>query len=201
MSRAETVHLGDVASFIRGITFKPNDVMPVGSPDTVACMRTKNVQAELDLSDVWGIHESFVKRENQFLKLGDLLVSSANSWNLVGKCCWVPQLQWSATFGGFITVLRGDQSRIDPRYLYHWFSSARIKATVRSYGRQTTNISNLNINRCEKLTLLLPPLPEQYRIVGILDKADGLRAKHRTALAQLDTLMASLHHRAFRGEL
>ena len=94
MSEAPTRHLGDVASFVRGITFKPGDVVPVGSPGSVACMRTKNVQSELDLSDVWGIPESFVKRADQYLLTGDLLVSSANSWNLVGKCCRVPQLQW-----------------------------------------------------------------------------------------------------------
>ena len=192
MSRAETTHLGDVASFIRGITFKPDDVVPVGLPGSVACMRTKNVQVELDLSDVWGIPEAFVKREDQYLNPGDLLVSSANSWNLVGKCCWVPQLQWPATFGGFISVLRGDESRIEPRYLYHWFSSPRIKATVRSFGQQTTNISNLNIDRCKKLALLLPSLPEQRRIAWILDKADALRAKRRAALAQLDILTQSI---------
>ena len=114
MSEPSASRLGDVASFVRGITFKPEDVVPVGSTGSVACMRTKNVQAELDLSDVWGIPEEFVKRDDQKLELGDLLVSSANSWNLVGKCCWVPQLPWRSTFGGFISVLRGDKARIDP---------------------------------------------------------------------------------------
>ena len=192
MSEAPTRHLGDVASFVRGITFKPGDVVPVGSPGSVACMRTKNVQSELDLSDVWGIPESFVKRADQYLLTGDLLVSSANSWNLVGKCCRVPQLQWRATFGGFISVLRGDPSQIEARYLYHWFSSPRIQATVRSFGQQTTNISNLNVDRCLRLWLPLPSLLEQRRIGAILDKADALRAKRRAALAQLDILTQSI---------
>ena len=192
MSEAPTRHLGDVASFVRGITFKPGDVVPVGSPGSVACMRTKNVQSELDLSDVWGIPESFVKRADQYLLTGDLLVSSANSWNLVGKCCRVPQLQWPATFGGFISVLRDDPSQIEARYLYHWFSSPRIQATVRSFGQQTTNISNLNIDRCLRLWLPLPSLPEQRRITAILDKADAVRAARRAALSQLDTLTQSI---------
>ena len=192
MNEAPTRHLGDVASFVRGITFKPGDVVPVGSPGSVACMRTKNVQSELDLSDVWGIPESFVKRADQYLLTGDLLVSSANSWNLVGKCCKVPQLQWPATFGGFISVLRGDPSQIEARYLYHWFSSPRIQATVRSFGQQTTNISNLNVDRCLRLWLSLPSLLEQRRIGAILDKADALRAKRRAALAQLDILTQSI---------
>ncbi len=192
MNAKATVHLGEVASFVRGITFKPDDVAPVGSEGTVACMRTKNVQSELDLSDVWGIPASFVRRNDQYLVDGDLLVSSANSWNLVGKCCWVPGLPWKATFGGFISVLRSDRVRIEPRYLYHWFSSPRIQATVRSLGQQTTNISNLNVDRCLRLPLPLPPLPEQRRIAEILDKADALRAKRRAALAQLETLTQSI---------
>ena len=192
MSEAPTRHLGDVASFVRGITFKPGDVVPVGSPGSVACMRTKNVQSALDLSDVWGIPESFVKRAEQYILTGDLLVSSANSWNLVGKCCRVPQLQWPATFGGFISVLRGDPSQIEARYLYYWFSSPRIQATVRSFGQQTTNISNLNVDRCRRLCLPLPSLPEQRRIAAILDKADALQAKRRAALAHLDTFTQSI---------
>ena len=159
MSKVPTRYLGDVASFFRGITFTPGDVVPVGSPGSVACMRTKNVQSNLDLSDVWGILESFVKRADQYLLTGDLLVSSANSWNLVGKCCRVPQLQWPATFGGFISVLRSDPSQIEARYLYHWFSSPRIQATVRSFGQQTTNISNLNLDRCLRLGLPVPSSP------------------------------------------
>jgi type I restriction enzyme S subunit len=192
MSAVATVRLGDVASFVRGITFKPDDVVPIGSEGAVACMRTKNVQSDLSLSDVWGIARSFVKRDDQYLAAGDLLVSSANSWNLVGKCCWVPDLNWRATFGGFISVLRGDRAKLAPRYLYHWFSSPRIQATVRSFGQQTTNISNLNVERCLGLLLPLPPLTEQRRIAEILDKADALRAKRRAALAQLDTLTQSL---------
>jgi len=201
MNSAPTVHLGEVASLVRGITFKPDDVVPVGSDGSVACLRTKNVQSELDLSDVWGIPASFVKREDQYLLRGDLLVSSANSWNLVGKCCWVPDLQWAATFGGFISVLRGNPSRIEPRYLYHWFSSPRIQSRVRSFGQQTTNISNLNFERCMRLPLPLPPLPEQRRIAEILDKAGALHAKRYAALVQLDTLTRSVFHELFLNAL
>lgn len=192
MSVLPTVPLGEVARFVRGITFKPEDVVPVGGEASVACMRTKNVQVELDLADVWGIPVTFVKREDQFLVDGDLLVSSANSWNLVGKCCWVPPLPWRATFGGFISVLRADRGRLDPRYLYHWFSSANVQAIVRSFGQQTTNISNLNVERCLRLEVPLPTLDEQRRIAAVLDQADALRTKRRAALAHLDALAQSI---------
>ncbi len=155
-------------------------------------MRTKNVQAKLDLADVWAVDASFVRRSEQVLRAGDILVSSANSWNLVGKCCWIPELPWRSSFGGFVSVLRGDSSKVNPRFLYRWFASDRIQTTVRSFGQQTTNISNLNMERCLGLPIPLPPLPEQRRIAAILDHADGLRAKRRAALAQLDALAQAI---------
>jgi len=191
------VQLGTVAEFVRGITFKPEDVVPVGQDGVIGCMRTKNVQETLDLSDVWGVPKSLVKRDDQMLREGDLIVSSANSWNLIGKCCPVPRLPWRSTFGGFVSVLRGDEQHVYSRYLYRWFSSPPTQATVRSFGQQTTNISNLNIDRCRSLSLPLPPLARQRRIADILDRADALRAKRRTALALLDTLPQSIFMEMF----
>ena len=188
----KTVSLGDVAEFVRGINFKPDDVVSADTPGSVACMRTKNVQTELDLTDVWSVGEQFVRREEQFLQTGDILVSSANSWILVGKCCWIPQLPRRASFGGFVSVLRPNRAKVEPGFLFRWFSSGRIQATVRSFGQQTTNISNLSTDRCLNLAIPLPPLPEQRRIAEVLDRAEALRAKRRAALVQLDSLTQSL---------
>jgi len=186
------VKLGDVAEFVRGITFKPEDVCALDQADAVACMRTKNVQAALDLSDVWAVHKDFVKRKEQFLQEGDILVSTANSWNLVGKCCWTPALPWPATLGGFISALRADRQKVSPRFLYHWFNSPRIQAVVRNCGRQTTNISNMSVERCLATQFPLFHITEQQRIAATLDQADSLRIKRRQSLAKLDTIAQSI---------
>ncbi|MFI6934581.1 restriction endonuclease subunit S [Streptomyces sp. NPDC050287] len=188
----ESARLGDVASFIRGITFKPEDVVPLGTDGSIWCLRTKNVQSELDLSDVWAIDADFVKRAEQHLQEGDVLVSSANSWNLVGKCSWVPELDSETTFGGFVTALRGDLDFVDRRYLYHWFSSPRTQTVVRSFSRQTTNIANLDLRRCSELAIPLPSLAEQKRIAAVLDRVDTLRVKRREAITLLDDLAQSI---------
>ncbi len=197
MKAVSLVRLGDVAQYLRGINFKPDDVVPVGTSGTVACMRTKNIQESLDCKDVWGVSEDFVRRPEQILKEGDILVSSANSWNLVGKCCWIPKLPWKATFGGFVSALRADTKQLDTRFLYWWFASDRTQALLRSFGQKTTSISNLNAKRCLNLGIPLFPLPEQRRIAAILDQADALRAKRRKALAQLDSLTQSIFMEMF----
>lgn len=86
-----TAQLGDVADIIRGITFKPDDLISVDETGAVVCFRTKNVQAQLDQDDLIAIPKSFVRRKDQFVGQHDILVSSANSWNLVGKCSYVPK--------------------------------------------------------------------------------------------------------------
>lgn len=185
------VPLGDYAKLVRGITFKPDDKCDPDEPHAVVCMRTKNVQTELDDSDLIAVPSSLVKNPEKLLSPGDVLVSSANSWNLVGKCCRVKSLKYPSTAGGFISILRPTSDRIDPAYLYHWFASVPIQRRVRSFANQTTNISNLDHKRTMRLKIPLPPLTEQKRIVGILDAADALRAKRRESLAQLDTLLQS----------
>jgi type I restriction enzyme S subunit len=139
--------LGKHAELIRGITFKPTDKCQVGDDDSVVCMRTKNVQIALDESDLIAVPRSLVTNDKKMIRLGDILVSSANSWNLVGKCCIVPELAYAATAGGFISILRPTNGKLDASYLYRWFSSQRVQATVRSLGNQTTNISNLDHKR------------------------------------------------------
>jgi len=184
--------LGNAAKFIRGITFKPKDKVANFSKGSMVCMRTKNVQSMLEENDLISVPYDFVKREEQYLQDGDILVSTANSWNLVGKCSWVSKLSYPATAGGFISILRAKRDKADPRYLYHWFSSPETQLYARNCGRQTTNISNMDINRCLKIKIPLPPLPEQKRIASILDKADALRIKRKQTIAKLDELLQSV---------
>ena len=188
-----TAQLGEHAALIRGITFKPVDKCAPEDDDAIVCMRTKNVQVTLDQTDLIAVSRTLVKSPDKMLSEGDILVSSANSWNLVGKCCQVRNLRFPSTAGGFISILRPTTKDLNADYLYRWFSSDRIQATLRSFGNQTTNISNLNHKRTLKLQLPLPSLAEQERIAGILDAADGLRAKRRKTLARLDTLLKSAY--------
>lgn len=149
-----SVKLGSVITFIRGITFKPDDVVEPFSEGSIIVMRTKNVQtAGLALDDLIAVPKTMMKRNEQRLQVGDLLMSSANSWELVGKSSFVNDLGYDATAGGFISIIRPDVSQLHPRYLYHWVMAPKNQHDIRYCGRQTTNISNLEVGRFKDLEI------------------------------------------------
>lgn len=175
------VRLADVANFIRGITFKPEDKVIVGTPGSVVCMRTKNIQENLDQRDLISVPERFVKKKEKMILPGDILVSSANSWDLVGKCCYVESLFYPSAAGGFISILRSKENS-SAKFIYYWMISPEMQVKSRQCGRQTTNISNLDVNRYLELPFPNITYDEQNRAVSILDKADAVRRKHRQIL-------------------
>lgn len=185
--------LGTVISFIRGVTFAPEDQVEPFSEGSTVVMRTKNVQvAGLDQSDLIAVSSGFVRRKEQSLREGDILVSSANSWELVGKASYVPKLAYEATAGGFISIVRAKEALIDSRYLYHWVACPSTQHKIRHCGRQTTNISNLDVGRFQDLDIALPPLPEQKRIATILDKADAIRRKRQQSIQLADDFLRAV---------
>ena len=185
-----TQPLGEVIRYIRGITFKPADKVDPSSDGAIVCMRTKNVQSVLDESDLIAVPASLIRREELYLREGDILMSSANSWNLVGKVCRVPKLGYRATAGGFISVVR-PRSGVEGRYLFHWLTSPPVQLQIRGCARQTTNISNLSVPQFEQLRILVPSIAEQRRIADILDKADAIRRKRKEAIALTEDLLRS----------
>lgn len=184
------IPLDGAVDFVRGITFKPTDLVEPLSSDSIVCMRTKNIQHDLDQSDLIAVPPSFVRQDKKILREGDILLSSANSWELVGKCCFVPKLPYRATAGGFISIVRA-KTEVDSRYLYHWLTSPSIQHKLRYCGRQTTNISNLDVNRFKELEFPKTGKDEQRRIAAILDKADAIRRKREQAIALADDFLRS----------
>jgi len=184
------VELGEVIDFIRGVTFKPGDLVENFSNASIVVMRTKNVQvAGLKVDDLISIPKNLVRREEQILKNGDMLISSANSWALVGKVSLINDLNYECTAGGFISIVRPISRVVDSQYLYHWISAPKNQDAIRHCGRQTTNISNLDVGRFKTLKIPLPPLAEQKRIADILDKADGMRRKRQQAIDLADEFL------------
>ncbi len=82
-----------------------------------------------------------------------------------------------------------DPKNTDIRYLFQALANQVPTIIARGVGGAQPNISQGIV---KDLVVPLPPLPDQKRIAAVLDKAEELRAKRRTALAELDTLSQAI---------
>lgn len=76
---------------------------------------------------------------------------------------------------------------LDPIYLYRFLQTVDLYRSV-----STTTVPSLRKSDLERITIPLPPLPEQRRIAAILDRADALRTKRRQVITHLDDLAQSI---------
>jgi type I restriction enzyme S subunit len=82
--------------------------------------------------------------------------------------------------------LYADKSKLIPKYLYYFcekFDFEKLSTTVTIPSLTKANLLDIEMQ--------LPPLDEQYRIVGVLDKVCGLIVKRQSQLNMLDELVKS----------
>jgi len=191
----EWVPLGEVVEIVRGITFPANEKTKQKAPGRIACLRTANVQEQIEWDDLLFIAESFANRVDQKLKIHDIVMSMANSRELVGKVALVEEIPHSeATFGGFLGVIRPWQS--DPRFVMALLRTPYARGSLIDSASQTTNIANISLGKLRPLAFPLPPLAEQSRIVtrveSLMRLCDALEAKGQLEATQHAQLVSTL---------
>lgn len=166
---SETVQLSDIADIVRGISFPKEAKSLEARPGDVACLRTTNVQKQVEWDDLWFVPAEHVKRDEQYVKAGDILISTANSYELVGKVAPVTAVPHRATLGAFISLIR-PRDRVEPKYLYHQLAWSKTQSRIRETASTTTNISNVSTKKLAALELFAPSLDEQRIAVAELEK-------------------------------
>jgi type I restriction enzyme S subunit len=173
--------LGDVVEIVRGITFPANEKSKFPEKGRIACLRTTNVQDRIEWDDLLYIREQFVSRKDQILAPRDIVISMANSRELVGKVALVDkEIHQKTSFGGFLAVLR--PFLIEPRFLMSLLRTPDTREKLIDSASQTTNIANISLAKLNPLCFAIPPLVEQHRIVTKIDElmalCDELESQH-----------------------
>jgi type I restriction enzyme, S subunit len=192
----EWKRLEECCQIIRGISFPSNSKIDHFQEGFFACLRTANIQEEVEIDDLWFIPEQFVKNERQLVKKFDILISSANSLNLVGKVALVRKLEYKTTLGAFISLLRSN-SIIDPKFLYYYLSSNEFKRFIPFIASTTTNISNISMTKLAAFKMVVPPLSIQHRIVAMLEQAEAVKRQRQEADALTVALLQSVFYEMF----
>lgn len=200
----EWTTLGDVCSVERGVTFSASDKQSGSFLGSVACLRTTNVQTAVEWDDLIFIPRDLVKNPRKFLRQNDILISMANSLELVGKVSFVDELPRESTFGGFISAIRA-YGVVLPLFLFYYLRAKVTQEHVRSTASRSVNIANLSLSSLYETPIPLPPLAEQRRIVARLDALLAQARDSRAALDRIPPLLKRARQAilaaAFRGDL
>lgn len=189
------VALGEVIDIVRGITFPATQKTREAAPGRIACLRTSNVQQNIEWDDLLFVDRSFMGREDQLIQHHDIVMSMANSRELVGKVALIDRIPHAeATFGGFLGVLR--PRKIDPRYAMVVLRTPYARSLLIDSSSQTTNIANVSLAKLRPLPFPLPSEAEQSRIVTRVEElmklCDALEASGQLEAQQHAQLVSTL---------
>jgi type I restriction enzyme S subunit len=118
---------------------------------------------------------------------GDIVIAKLGD---CGASCIVPESAGSGIIVADIVRFRGDEKRIDHRYLVHFLNAEDALGQV---GGMTKGSTRARVNLSDFRDVLVPilPLSEQRRIADILDRADAIRRKRKEAIALTEELLRS----------
>ena len=171
-------------------------------PDTARAntpqLRTNNVSREgnLDLSDLKSVFATEDELEKYGVRRGDVIFNNTNSPELVGKTAYFDRDE-DFVISNHMTRIRANKELLDGEFLakylhYLWLTSATVR-----FAKRWVNQAAIDQDGLAKFDVILPPLPEQRRIVAILRQADDLRRERREIDEQAKQLLSALFHEMF----
>ncbi len=195
------VRLGDVTKAIRGVTFSSGDGQYQSFEGSISCITTSAVQTEIEWTTRRFIPSNLVS-DKQIILPNDILVSTANSKNLVGKSALAREVPFGCTFGAFVTLLRVDEEN-DSRFVFQAMRTSEFLALCFEKSTQTTGISNLRVDELLNFQIPLPPLETQQRIADLLEQqlqaVEQARAAAKAQLEAVRKLGGAYLRRVFSG--
>jgi type I restriction enzyme S subunit len=122
---------------------------------------------------------------------GDILFARITPCVQNGKSAFVESVPGDLAFGSSEFYVLRATSRALPGYLFYFLRQKRIVDSAVDSFVGTSGRQRVPKTFWDQLTIPLPPLPVQERIVEILRRADEIRRMRREALGLVDAVLAA----------
>lgn len=152
----------ECCDLLQGLTYSPDNVQSFG----LLVLRSSNIQGgQLSFNDC--VFVNCTVDESKYVQPNDILICVRNgSSALIGKSCVIDKT-YNATFGAFMSVLRGDSTG----YIAHVFKSDIVQNQIRN--RSSATINQITKRDFEDIRIPIPPTQdEQTAIASILSDMD-----------------------------
>jgi type I restriction enzyme S subunit len=132
------------------------------------------------------------------VKPGDVLITIMGT---CGRCAVVPNDVPVAINTKHLCCITLDPEKCLPAFLHAYFLRHPLARRYLDQRAKGAIMAGLNLAIIKAMPIPVPPLHLQREFARRIDTVQRLKHEHRTSLAAMDALFASLQHRAFRGEL
>lgn len=184
----EKIKISDVAEQIRGVSYKPEDVVDGSREGAIGILRANNISdGVINFNDL-----VFVKRDRvsqkQILRKGDILIcASSGSKHLVGKAAQI-EADCEYSFGAFCKVVR--PQKIDALFLGMYFQSDLYRKYISGVS-QGANINNIKNEHIDVIEIRGYSNDEQVKIAELLQIVIGTIRLQKEQIKRYDVLVKS----------
>jgi type I restriction enzyme S subunit len=174
----EIKKLGEVCELMNGFAFESKQYTDEG----YFVIRIGNVQdGYIELNNPRFINLKQEKQKKFILKSGDILVSLTGN---VGRVGTIQEDHLPAVLNQRVAKITiKEENQPNKKFLLYFLSSEFFISALVKAGRGAAQ-QNISLTDIENLEIPLPPLPEQQRIVAILDEAFAAIAKAKANAEQ-----------------
>jgi len=198
------VRLGEVCALIQtGFAFRKKGV----SNGDLLHLRPYNIgdDGTLDLAQQFLVPSELIPdKAMKILYPGDVLFNNTNSINLVGKTALVRE-QMEAVFSNHITLLRPETYKGEGAWVALALQALWRQGFFAKVCNKWIGQAGINTETLQKISIPLPPLEEQRRIVAELEavraKLQALKGGQAETDFEFQRLERAILDKAFRGEL
>jgi len=143
--------------------------------------------------------------EKYALKNNDILFSHINSDSHLGKTAIFKKRTDSTLIHGINLLLLRTNELLNANFINYQFKYLRFRGAFAAVAQKAVNQSSINQAKLKQFTMLLPPLPEQQRIVAKIEELFSSLDKGieslKTAQQQLKVYRQAVLKWAFEGKL
>jgi type I restriction enzyme S subunit len=163
------------------------------TPSGIPVLRMGNVRYDgsLDLADLKYARLPNTDIIKFGLEPGDVIFNRTNSKELVGKTgLW--DGRFKAAAASYFIRIRINREIVLPEWVWLYMNSPSTKRRLFETARGAIGQANINSEELKAFVLPLPPLDEQRRIVGLLDRAAEIRRRADAARAKARAIIPAL---------
>jgi len=158
-------------------------------------------RGRIKLEKVEKVQKSIDFDEEHILKEGDFLFNTRNTLDLVGKVAvWRNEIP-KALYNSNLMRMTFDNKKVYSNYfMSYFFNSYNGLRQLKSFAIGTTSVAAIYTRDLIKLTIPLPPLPEQKKITQILSTWDRAIEKYELLIKKYELRKKGLMQQLLSGK-